>query len=382
MKINKMKFLGSSCLRGGNKGFTLMELVVAIGIMAMVIFFAGTVFKASIGSYRIASAQAEIMQKFRAVTDQLNNDFRGLRKDAPMFIWFHRNPMELNDPNRFDQIMFFADGDFQSVQTYSTYIGPLIYNGYIIPQPSGSPVVSNLARIYYGQAKSIDPQNNIMKYPVSLRPVDRVLSRRQYLSTANPNYWQFPLNSGGVLNLDPNTNNDWLEHDTNSLSQWQAAANDPTNGSTNVSNIITHYFGNDLAFSDNRPQINLSNADTLHLLMTQKVGSFSVQWSYFYKDVLTGLTHIYWWPSIDPDGNGDFTDNDFGKMPVAPFGFYFNTAAPSFTNWFSYDKAGYLPGAVTEPGYPRALKFTFTLYDSKNVFKDGQTFTHIVYLGD
>jgi hypothetical protein len=29
-----------------------------------------------------------------------------------------------------------------------------------------------------------------------------------------------------------------------------------------------------------------------------------------------------------------------------------------------------------------ALKFTFTLYDSNGVFKDGKTFTHIVYLND
>ena len=32
------------------------------------------------------------------------------------------------------------------------------------------------------------------------------------------------------------------------------------------------------------------------------------------------------------------------------------------------------------PGLGRALKFTFTLYDSKGILKEGQTFTHIVYL--
>jgi len=34
------------------------------------------------------------------------------------------------------------------------------------------------------------------------------------------------------------------------------------------------------------------------------------------------------------------------------------------------------------PGLGRALKFTFTLYDSKGVFKEGKKFTHIVYLDD
>jgi hypothetical protein len=32
--------------------------------------------------------------------------------------------------------------------------------------------------------------------------------------------------------------------------------------------------------------------------------------------------------------------------------------------------------------YPIAFKFTFTLYDSKGIIKEGRTFTHIVYLGN
>ena len=32
--------------------------------------------------------------------------------------------------------------------------------------------------------------------------------------------------------------------------------------------------------------------------------------------------------------------------------------------------------------YPDALKFTFKLYDSKGMIKEGRTFTHIVYLDD
>jgi hypothetical protein len=32
--------------------------------------------------------------------------------------------------------------------------------------------------------------------------------------------------------------------------------------------------------------------------------------------------------------------------------------------------------------YPIAFKFTFTLYDSKGVIKEGREFTHIIYIGD
>jgi hypothetical protein len=34
------------------------------------------------------------------------------------------------------------------------------------------------------------------------------------------------------------------------------------------------------------------------------------------------------------------------------------------------------------PGLGRALKFTFTLYDSRGIIPEGRTFTHIVYIGD
>ena len=39
-----------------NKAFTLIELVVAIAILAMVLSFAGVIFKVSIGAYRTAIA--------------------------------------------------------------------------------------------------------------------------------------------------------------------------------------------------------------------------------------------------------------------------------------------------------------------------------------
>jgi hypothetical protein len=80
-------------------------------------------------------------------------------------------------------------------------------------------------------------------------------------------------------------------------------------------------------------------------------------------------------------------------MMLNAFGFYFNAAtppAPTNLYWFLSDgaKGIYYPDPLNplnpfnKPTYPQALKFTFTLYDSRGVFKEGQTFTHIVYLGD
>jgi prepilin-type N-terminal cleavage/methylation domain-containing protein len=356
------------------RGFTLVELVVAIGVMAMVVVFAGTVFKASIAAYRVATAQAEIMQKFRAITDQLNNDFRGLRKDAPMFIWFQLDP---NDSNkRLDQIMFFADGDFQSTGQWAN-----------------KTIVGNLARIQYGYAQSIDPRTKSLNDPLNLRSYDRILARRQQISSADTdlNSWPDPSN---FINTFNSYNNDSYEYDSISLSQWQALTNDLTNGPANVNQIINVCFGS-------RPTVDLTNASTLHLLMAEKVGSFSVQWSYEYEYEVSGKLFVesYWWPSIDPVSDGNPADSDFGssgiKMNLNPFGFYFNTVgppAPTNSYWFPYSGAQgvYYPGGsasppnliTDKPVFPQALKFTFTLYDSQGVFKDGQTFTHIVYLGD
>ena len=70
------------------KGFTLVELLVAIGIS-----FAGVIFNVSVNAQRTAMANAEIMQKLRAITGQLNADFRGLRKDDEIFVVWVAKPL-------------------------------------------------------------------------------------------------------------------------------------------------------------------------------------------------------------------------------------------------------------------------------------------------
>jgi len=151
------------------------------------------------------------------------------------------------------------------------------------------------------------------------------------------------------------------------LSQWKTITSDPCYNNQ----IITTCFDN----TDGRPGIDLDNAQTLHMLMTQGVGHFQIQWSYFDGGQLR------WWPSDDPDGNGNTDDSDFTAMGADEFGIYFNMPAgvevPSgATNWFDSNVEFFLGF------FPEALKFTLTLYDSRGVFPEGKTFTHIVYLDD
>ncbi len=266
------------------QGFTLIELVVAIGVMAMVIVFAGVVFKTSIASYRIATAQAEIMQKFRAITDQLNNDFQGLRKDGYLMLYSENLPTRTEyrgaSPASFrsDRLYFFSTGDFQSW-----------YN---------SSVRSNLARIYIGHER----------YSVATG------------STIYVNHWRLAQDVNLLISGTPgddynNVSFAWCQvHPTDIISNANAMFSTP-------------------------PDINIAyDSNSVRRLLCENAGQFQIEWT---------------------DG----------------------TTTSSAINWFGGSYYIWQPSTSADL-WPKAIKFTFTLYDSRGVFKDGQTFTHIVYIGD
>ena len=129
-----------------NKAFTLIELAVAVALFAMVISFSSVIFKVSIEAYRASSANAEIMQKLRAITDQLNRDFKGLQKDGYLMLYseFVSKYEYKDSPSQeyFEaaRIYYFTTGDFQS------WFDPGIR--------------SNIARVYFGHDSiSLDPFN-------------------------------------------------------------------------------------------------------------------------------------------------------------------------------------------------------------------------------
>jgi len=370
------------------KGFTLIEIVVAVGLLAMVIGFSSVIFKVSIETRRTAGANAEIMQKLRAITNQLNRDFAGLRPDAPLMIWFEQDTNS-TDPNRYDQIMFFADGDFQSTQLYD-YDATL---GFKVPATTGTPVVGNVARIYYGQASvnSASPVNFI--YPWNQSDVKkRILGRRQHILTA------VDMTATKHLDLWPDINdvvnsfdddlvygtktylkNELYEHDSLSLSQWKVVTNDPLKNDAIIATCLDNTNG--------RPQIDLVSQPPvgLHMLMTEGIGSFAVQWAY--SCTASGGNTVYrWWPSIDPDGDPGTDDSDFDIQWTSKpqFGIYFNMLGGvtlATPDWSGPELARTkIILSFGNTFYPPALKFTFRIYDSKGIIKGGRTFTYIVYL--
>ena len=390
-----------------NNAFTIVELVVAMGLLVMLVGLSSVVFSTTVKAHRKATATIEITRNLGVVTGQLNTDLRGLRTDAPLMFWFDSR-LSGSTEKRFDMMHFFADGDFQTTGQYD-------YDNNGDGTIDGSKtIVGNIARVFYGHANSDN----------SLAPdfdTCHVLSRKSHILTADNSilsvYGEIPLITDfsgtlpvldysqfadssigfGVTSLSGNyLDENELEFNTITLTSWINALNYLDSISGLPDNADT--FINQCMDDNSRPYIDLTDYDTLHLLMAQGVMDFSVQWAYTPQDLngtSTGSSGVAftagvrWWPSVDPDGDGDISDSDFaGMMSVwglsdESFGVHFtlpNGTLNTTDSWFTIGNCGTGGVAFSSTFYPKALKFTFRLKDSNNIFSDGKTFTHIVYL--
>jgi len=340
------------------KGFTITELLVAIGLLVAVLAASTMVFHYSIEAQRTAMATTEIMRTMRAITDQLNMDFAGLRKNGEIFvIW----KAESGTHERFDRVMFFANGDFQSY--------------------GGDPAVvrGNLARISYMLAKT----NNVRASGQS--PQKRILARTQHILTADA---AFPIANVNPVAFSTDQEwfkwHNWFEYDRMTMEQWK---NMPWNKKAEMLSVITDVRV-DPSVPDNLlmgANIDPADPNSIHMLLCQGVGQFKVQGWY--------APQKRWVPEVDPDGNGDLTDSDFftsgGELdpcsvpgvlyPNEPNGAVI-LGGPTFKD-SKYKELLNEENFGSIPGLGRALKFTFTLYDSKGILKGGRRFEHIVYIG-
>jgi len=280
------------------KAFTLIELVVAIAILVMVISFAGVIFKVSINAYRTASASTEIMQKLRAITDQLNSDFRGLGKDGYLIIRSELQAGRAEYTNsapsdfRADRLFYFTTGDFQSWF---------------------SPDRSNISKVYFGH--------------------DR---RSLYDSFLPVSKWSLARDVKLVTPGLPLT-------DSNNVSYAEFKANVPA----------TVFDVNNLLISGVPIDIQNNPAD-VRGLMCRNVGEIKIEWTIGER---AANDMILWWYGLSrPSG-----------YPVEELG------PPYIAAWTPLTPKQY---------WPRALKFTFKIYDSKGMLERGRTFTHIVYFGN
>jgi len=352
-----------------------MELVVALAILALILSFAGVIFRVSIESQQLARANAEIMQKLRVITDQLDADFHGLCKDGEIFVVWGAQPeidptgADPNSPvryNRFDRIMFFASGDFQ---TYG-------------PDPSRG----NVARICYMLARGPTTNAAEPNWPQIQEPYKRILARTQHILIPPA-----PEDADQRLDTSDYDTARWLawnsrqQVDRISLEGWKRI---PLAEKIDMLSVIGDVDIRVEAMSMTSTTekeargvlIDRSEPDSFHALFCQGVGQFMVQgWN---------DAKGRWIPEVDPNEDGRLTDDS--DFPLASGG---SAVDPNHDPGLWYPRGGLsladanFPIDLIDrehfheiPGLGRALKFTFTLYDSRNRIQNGRTFTHIVYL--
>ncbi|MBL7106561.1 MAG: type II secretion system protein, partial [Phycisphaerae bacterium] len=135
------------------KGFTIIELLVAVGVLGLLVAFSGYIFEVSIDSQRTAGANTEIMDKLRVICDQLNADFGEIRTDGYLVLqsrvsdrYEYKEDELNNEPNLFhdDKLYYFSTGDYQSWFDEG--------------------VESNTARIYFGHDSSSIYDNTLRPY--------------------------------------------------------------------------------------------------------------------------------------------------------------------------------------------------------------------------
>lgn len=375
------------------RAFTILELLVAMALMVVLLAISAVVFKTSVQAQQTASAMAEIMQKYKAITDQLKADFSMLRKDGEIFVaWVPgidtTGDNVVDDYTRMDRIVFFAYNPAGLFYTYNKW--PVR-----VTNPDGTTsdeqqvLYSQVARICYMLAG--DGKGN----PAAAQPANkRILGRSQHLYTSmtvlnslgNPMAFPDPANYAAFTAAD----NNQYEFDTIPPGLWLT---DPTWSDSAISeksDMIERITDIDI-FAPIGPQgteqrgiqINPAEAVNLHMLLAQGVGRFQIQ-GWFEAEKR-------WIPEVDPDGDGDLSDTEFflsgsGISPVSIPGILYpgkiHVLGPGYTDVYGY----YNPADLDQthfneiPGLGPALKFTFTLYDSRGVFPKGKTFTYIVYL--
>lgn len=265
------------------KAFTMIELVVALAILAVILSFAGVIFRVSVNSQQMALANAEIMQKLRVITEQLDADlgsgaFRYFQYPYKYDGYLSASADRSSTGDTVaavnsDGFAFFASGDFRSTGQYG-----------------GKTIAGNVACIFYGQP---DPNSYTRPPP----PQEKLLLRRQTILAAK----------SPATGSDPRG-----EHCTKLPQDWFTDASDWVR----------------------RPVIapGSVNADLYHMYVATGVDNFTIQ---YLEDGASLQGRAIPW--IRPGDN--------------------------------------VPHVLQNA---RALKFTFTLYDSKGILKKGRIFTHIV----
>lgn len=244
------------------KAFTLIELVVSLGILAVILSFAGVIFRVSVESQRMAVANADVMRTLRIITEQLDADFRGgaiptrLPYGYPVHISYDtRTPAAGGgSPGYSDAVVLFTSGDFRSTEQYG-----------------GKTIAGNVACVFYGQP---DPNS----YKRTPRPYEKLLLRRQTILTA------------GAPASGSNARGEYFQE---TAQEW----------------LVTPPFA-DVNDWTRRPVVEPNNVKAnLSMFVAQGVDNFTVE--YIDATTVLGTSKIDWQRSSGRSGSGVFNPRAF-----------------------------------------------------------------------
>lgn len=187
------------------RAFTLTELVVAVGIVALLTVAIGQVFRSVSGLARVGTAVAEVDQLARALERQLRDDFEALSRTPSSKTFLAIRMREVGDINRDGELdpnevpLYLTRADFEAdrrdgltpyeegSRAITTRVDELMflarspratYPSYQRDALGRTAVSADAARIYYGHA---------------LRPHPDPTWPPQNYDPTNPNTWDFPV---------------------------------------------------------------------------------------------------------------------------------------------------------------------------------------------
>jgi hypothetical protein len=222
---------------------------------------------------------------------------------------------------------------------------------------------------------------------LALEPAERILQRTQHIL--------IPPDQGNAFAI-PTTDDEWRdwhnleEYDRTTIKQWLDL---PLGTKIDALSVILGVKVNEPTVDPNAwgCQYDPNQPDQyVQTVLCRGVGHLTIQGWYETSDV--NALSPRWVPDDDPDDDGDHADSELllqgGNDDLEPGVLYpfsdergygaVRLGGPfkdrTFTSVLNADHFNVIPGLG------RALKFTFTLYDSQGLIPNGRVFTHIVYL--
>lgn len=416
-------------IKVNKKAFTLIELLLALGLVVAMLVGSGYIFSIAAKSQKIAKATGDIMDQLRIVTDQIDRDFAGLQKDMPILIRFERYKKDedgdgTKEVHRADQIMFFATGDFTSTRQYADKTNEKLIS-----------IKGDAERIQYAiSCNKLAGMNDDYSNVRESGAPSRFLTRRGHILVSDRiianELGLFPDINYAALSIDDeiklydsffvDTHDERLEqkfeHENLSLQDWKQVGCNLDIADDSNANAVGNDFAQavipacferfvDTSLKDAKGDTSDDKyarpAPRLHLTLSEAVSDLKIQLYYF--DSVSERWFCF--PSDDPDLNGNNSDSHFGgsgdyfdSANQDIFGISFNlegTALSTRSNKdvlidYSNRFEKHTPNTICDNSdykwydfsdFPlKAIKFTFTIRDPNGEFKEGKIFTHTVYL--